>query len=226
MEPAGDPKPTVLVVEADADAFRCLVGALRERFTVVTAPSAEDAEMLMECTTVQVIVCSHELPDESGVSFLRRMRTRYPNTQRILVAADSRPGLMTEAINEARVFRYFQTPVGPAMAVEAVDYAVLEFNILDTMDFVAREHTRLRQQLEHWPARCTRFAQTISRLLAQATRLVLVLTALVAAAVLVVAAVVIIGLGVVYVFKTFFGIDLLQDAHLGDIITRLLPLRG
>jgi len=218
-------KPTVLIVDPDDQALRSLADLLRSRFTVTTATRATEADRALQQTPPAVIVCSHDLPDETGLDVLARVHEHCPETQGILVASALQPDLMSRAINEARLFRYFEKPVPSATICEAVEFAAIEFDILRTMDVVTRENKRLEQELERWPTRANRFARSVSQVLAQAMRLAFILMGLFAATVLVATVVSLIGLGVVYAAKTFLGIDLLRDAHLDDIIYRLLPER-
>ena len=68
---------TALVVEDHVDSARLLVAAL-EPFgvRVVTSHSVEDARQIMSTITPDIVICDLHLPGESGIDFIRWLRSR------------------------------------------------------------------------------------------------------------------------------------------------------
>ncbi|MDD2670334.1 response regulator, partial [Zoogloea sp.] len=78
--------PVVLVVDDEVRSQEALRRTLDEEFEVFTASSAEDAQKIMERETVQVLLCDQRMPGESGVSFLKRVRSQWPDVVRIIIS--------------------------------------------------------------------------------------------------------------------------------------------
>ncbi|WP_319381229.1 response regulator [Thiomicrorhabdus sp.] len=59
-------KPSVLVVDDDEKSVATLKRTLRKDFKVYTALSAEEAEEILRFEYIQVLVCDHRMPKETG----------------------------------------------------------------------------------------------------------------------------------------------------------------
>lgn len=71
--------------------------ALGEQYDLETATSAEEADLMMESGSYDVLVCDHMLPGESGLDFLIRMKRRHPKTKRFLVTGYMNPEFLSRS---------------------------------------------------------------------------------------------------------------------------------
>ena len=120
-----DGRPSVLLVEDDAEISRMLVEVLAENgFTALSVASAADMEVSMAATPVDLVVLDIMLPGEDGLSICRRLR-----------AASTIPIIMLTA-RGADVDRIVGLEIG------ADDYVTKPFN---SRELVARIRALLRR---------------------------------------------------------------------------------
>ena len=102
---------TVLFVDDDHNVLEGLTRALRkEPYEILTAPSAEEAALILEKSAVDVIVCDEQMPGISGTEFLTQTAKDYPEVIRIILTGHSTPKLWSRAINECDIFRFLIKP--------------------------------------------------------------------------------------------------------------------
>ncbi|MBN8454066.1 sigma-54 dependent transcriptional regulator [Accumulibacter sp.] len=112
----GNPKqrlPTVLVVDDELRSREALRRTLDEDFEVLTAANAEEAQRIMESEWVQIIVCDQRMPGTSGVEFLRRVRSQWPDTLRIILSGYTDAEDIIAGVNEAGIYQYLLKPWQP-----------------------------------------------------------------------------------------------------------------
>ena len=120
-----DGRPSVLLVEDDAEISRMLVEVLAENgFTALSVASAAEMEASMAATPVDLVVLDIMLPGEDGLSICRRLR-----------AASTSPIIMLTA-RGADVDRIVGLEIG------ADDYVTKPFN---SRELVARIRALLRR---------------------------------------------------------------------------------
>ena len=86
---------------------------LRKDWHVVTAESGLEGLAKAALERPVIVVADHRMPGMSGTEMLARLRKRDPDCVRILLTAYRDPETMQEAINVARVHRFFSKPLGP-----------------------------------------------------------------------------------------------------------------
>lgn len=116
--------PTVLVVDDEVHSQDALRRTLDDDFTVVTASSAEEARGLLECEPVNVILCDQRMPGQTGMSFLKEVRERWPEVVRIAISGYTDSEDIIAGINEAGIYQYILKPWGPDHLLESVRNAV------------------------------------------------------------------------------------------------------
>lgn len=82
---------------------------LRGKFPVVTALSGEQAlSLLKDQGPFGVIMADMLMPEMNGVELLAQAQQVSPNTVRIMLTGDEDKQTAAEAINEGRIFRFYQ----------------------------------------------------------------------------------------------------------------------
>jgi DNA-binding NtrC family response regulator len=95
---------TVLVVDDEFTIRRLLSRILRQQgVQVITADSVATAEMLLLYNEVDLVICDQQMPGETGLSFLRRLREQFPEIVRALITGHVSFAVTVEAINDAQV---------------------------------------------------------------------------------------------------------------------------
>jgi DNA-binding NtrC family response regulator len=104
-------EPRVLLVDDEPQLLAGLKAALwRQPYRLLIATSAEEAEAVLAQHHVQVVVSDHDMPDMTGLEFLKRVAERSPTTARIMLTGHARVDLAIQAINGGNVFRFFVKP--------------------------------------------------------------------------------------------------------------------
>ena len=104
---------TVLVVDDEQRSLETLRRTLEEDFTVFTALSAEEGEVIMGREFVQIVVSDQRMPGTSGVEFLRRVRSQWPDTVRLILSGYTEAEDIISGINDAGIWQYLLKPWHP-----------------------------------------------------------------------------------------------------------------
>ncbi|MCF8150677.1 MAG: sigma-54 dependent transcriptional regulator [Burkholderiaceae bacterium] len=104
---------TVLVVDDEQRSLETLRRTLEEDFTVLTAVSAEDGEQIMGREFVHIVLSDQRMPGTSGVEFLRRVRTQWPETVRLILSGYTEAEDIISGINDAGIWQYLLKPWHP-----------------------------------------------------------------------------------------------------------------
>jgi two-component system response regulator HupR/HoxA len=143
--------PTVLVVDDEVRSLETLRRVLGDEFAVIGARSASEAETVLAGEMVQVILCDHRMPGETGVSFLRRVRDTWPDPVRMIISGYTESEDIITAVNEAGIYQYITKPWDPDGLIERVREAAQLFRLqreaggaaADTKPTPANLHSRV-----------------------------------------------------------------------------------
>ncbi|MDP1672017.1 MAG: PAS domain S-box protein [Burkholderiales bacterium] len=105
---AADRTPAVLIVDDDND--HLLLNKLllqKDGHPVLTAGNTHDAFELLATHSVSIVISDQNMPEMSGVEFLRRVKLMYPEIVRIMLSGVGDFGIATAAINEGEVHKFF-----------------------------------------------------------------------------------------------------------------------
>jgi two-component system response regulator HupR/HoxA len=104
---------TVLVVDDEPRSLETLRRTLEEHFTVLTASSAEEGEVIMGREFVHIVLSDQRMPGLQGVEFLRRVRAQWPDTVRLILSGYTEAEDIISGINEAGIWQYLLKPWHP-----------------------------------------------------------------------------------------------------------------
>jgi two-component system response regulator HupR/HoxA len=104
---------TVLVVDDELRSLETLRRTLEEDFIVLTAASAEEGEVVMAREFVHIVVSDQRMPGTSGVEFLRRVRSQWPDTVRLILSGYTEAEDIISGINDAGIWQYLLKPWHP-----------------------------------------------------------------------------------------------------------------
>ena len=103
-------KPAILFVDDEARVGRLLKMMFRGDYDVHVALGARDAIAILETTPIDVIVSDQRMPEINGVQLLTQVRTRWPDTVRLLLTGYSDLVSIIASINEGEVHRFLNKP--------------------------------------------------------------------------------------------------------------------
>ena len=98
----------MLIVDDDSDHLlltRAWLG--KDGHNILTAIHVRDAFELLASRRVDVVVSDQNMPEMSGVEFLRRVKLMYPHIVRIMLSGADDAVTAIAAINEGEVHKFF-----------------------------------------------------------------------------------------------------------------------
>lgn len=103
-------KPTILFVDDEARVGRLFGMMFQTEYNVKCALNARDALAILETSTVDVVITDQRMPEITGVQLLSQVRSRWPETARILLTGYGDLVAIIAAINEGEVHRFITKP--------------------------------------------------------------------------------------------------------------------
>jgi signal transduction histidine kinase len=122
-------KATLLVVDDEPAIAASIADQLRERYRVLTASGAEEAQAAWRSEDVSVILSDQRMPGVSGTELLSRSADEHEDTTRLLMTGYADIEAVVMAVNQGKVFHYLIKPWQPEELARVVDKA-FEHNLL------------------------------------------------------------------------------------------------
>ncbi|MBI2275817.1 MAG: response regulator [Dechloromonas sp.] len=102
---------TVLLVDDEENMISSLKRLLRrEGYCILAAGGGAEGLEILAKHRVDVIVSDQRMPQMTGVEFLRRVKTLYPDTVRIVLSGYTELQSITDAINEGAIYKFLTKP--------------------------------------------------------------------------------------------------------------------
>ncbi len=131
--------PTVLVVDDELRSVEALQRILEEDFDIRTAVTVHDAEKILENEVVEVVLCDQRMPDMTGVEFLKTVRTRWPDTVRMIISGYTDADDIISGINDAGIYQYVTKPWQPEALILTIQNAVRLYRLQRENELLAVE---------------------------------------------------------------------------------------
>ncbi len=115
-------KPILMTVDDDPDVLRAVERDLRQKYggeyPVISADSVRAAvdalsQLAVRGEPVAMVIADQSMPEMTGVEFLERTRTIYPDAKRVLLTAYADTDAAIRAINTVRIHYYLMKPWDP-----------------------------------------------------------------------------------------------------------------
>jgi len=114
----------ILLVDDEEMVRESLASTLsREGYKVHHADSGEGGLRVLKEQPIQLVISDHNMPQMSGVEFLKLVRERYPHVLRIMLTGDPDPQTIIRSINEGEVYRFIKKPWDNTMLRVTVYFA-------------------------------------------------------------------------------------------------------
>lgn len=102
---------TLLLVDDEESILSSLRRLLRpDGYRILTATSGDAGLELLAQNEVGVILSDQRMPGMTGVEFLRRVKTIYPQTVRMVLSGYTELQSITDAINEGAIYKFLTKP--------------------------------------------------------------------------------------------------------------------
>ncbi|MFZ2406900.1 MAG: response regulator [Methylobacter sp.] len=155
---------TVLLVDDEINIINALKRCLRrDGYTILTANSGEEGLALLAKHEVGVIISDQRMPHMTGVEFLRKVKTLYPKTLRIVLSGYTELESVTSAINEGAIYKFLTKPW---------DDDLLRDNIREAFQYyeMELENLRLTRELQSANEKLSMLNQNLEQKVADKTR--------------------------------------------------------
>lgn len=107
-----EPKtPTILLVDDEPNIRTSLRRLFRDKgFHVHIADGGKAGLALLETETVDLVISDMRMPEMDGTHFLEQVRSRWPDTVRLLLTGYADIASIIGAINRGEIYRYISKP--------------------------------------------------------------------------------------------------------------------
>lgn len=114
----------ILIVDDEPDNLALLYRTLRSKYDIAKSTSPLAALEMLKTERFNCILSDHKMPEMDGVEFLKRSQEFAPDTMRLLVTAYTDAGILIDAINYAKIYRYIKKPYNPDELLLIVENAL------------------------------------------------------------------------------------------------------
>lgn len=123
----------------------------KESFDIVTCNSAENALELMGKDEFQIIISDERMPVTSGLELMKKVKQLYPETVRIILSGYTDSETIINAINMGEIYRFISKPWVyneiKKVIDEALDKWTIEKKNKKFMEQIIDENKRLKMRL-------------------------------------------------------------------------------
>jgi class 3 adenylate cyclase len=100
----------ILYVDDEEHNLISFEATFRREYKVHTATSAQEGIAIMRENEIHLVITDQRMPEMTGIQFLEKIAPEFPDTIRMILTGFSDIGVIVEAINSGRVFRYITKP--------------------------------------------------------------------------------------------------------------------
>ncbi len=127
----GNKKYTILFVDDEPDILKTMVRIFRkENYKVLTAESALKAWQILKDETVNVIVTDQRMPKISGIELLKKIKSAYPDTIRIMLTGYADIDSVMEAVNQGAIYKFISKPWNDVDLKLNIRLALVQYKLL------------------------------------------------------------------------------------------------
>lgn len=113
---------SLLLVNDEPNILSALRRLLRAPgYRIHSAGSGAEGLALLERETVDLVISDMRMPEMNGAEFLDRVRSRWPDTVRVLLTGYADMASTVDAINRGEIFRYVSKPWDEAHLLGVVE---------------------------------------------------------------------------------------------------------
>jgi class 3 adenylate cyclase len=100
----------ILYVDDEEHNLISFEATFRKEYAVHTATNGEDGIAIMRDNDIKLVITDQRMPEMTGIQFIEKIAPEYPDTIRMILTGFSDIGVIIEAINSGKVFRYITKP--------------------------------------------------------------------------------------------------------------------
>lgn len=139
----------ILLVDDERQTLKYFERAFAKDFNVLTAPSADEAEAIVDANAgkIGVVISDQRMPGRSGVSLLNSVRRKHPSIVRMLTTAYSELDDAIEAVNRGEIFRYIVKPWDFDLLRQEIKTGLLVYSLQSERELLIGEKLVARRRM-------------------------------------------------------------------------------
>ena len=138
----------LLIVDDEPAILKALARTFRaEAYDVVTAGNSTEALARLQEAPAQVIISDYMMPGMNGAELLKRVKTLYPDTIRIMLTGHADTGAVMGAINEGAVYKFILKPWNDDDLRVTVSLALEQFDLMQKNRALSQENARKSKEI-------------------------------------------------------------------------------
>jgi len=118
-----DRKIRILYIDDEEHNLQSFKASFRKQYDITTTISVVEAEEIMEKQEFHVILADQRMPGMTGVQFFEKIRSKFPESIRILITGHTDISAAIDAINKGEVFRFIDKPWDYTYVENAITHA-------------------------------------------------------------------------------------------------------
>lgn len=155
----------ILFVEDEPDTRLSLERFLRkEPFVRFYAENGSQALDILARTHINILVTDMKMPEMDGLTLLKKVKERYPDTIRLALSAYTMAGQLLPTINSGGIFRYITKPIEPSELRTALNDAVDFYLMQKERQTLVQELKQKNQALQEALDRQSQIEQQLRKL--------------------------------------------------------------
>jgi DNA-binding NtrC family response regulator len=140
---------SILLVDDEANVLAALKRSLLdEPYDVESAGSGEEAGALMSKSPFKLVISDERMPGMDGAEFLGIVKSRWPETVRIMLTGHASVDATMQAVNKGEIYRFFTKPWDDVMLKLAIRSAIEKFDLEDENRKLLKTVKRQSQELK------------------------------------------------------------------------------
>lgn len=121
----------ILLVDDDSNVLDGYRRSLNREFSLETALGGEQAlKLAAESGPYAVVVSDMRMPGMNGIQLLTQIKTRWPDTVRIVLTGYADMDSAIQAINEGSIFRFLNKPCNKEMMAKTLTAALVQYRLV------------------------------------------------------------------------------------------------
>jgi two-component system, sensor histidine kinase and response regulator len=138
----------VMIVDDELANLRLLERLFRQKYTVITAESGEQALGLLAQHDVALLITDQRMPNMSGLELLKQTAELRPHMVRMILTGYTDVGTLVEAINSGLVYQYLTKPWSNEDLRLTVERALEHYEAIRTRHELEMKNRRLVSRLD------------------------------------------------------------------------------
>lgn len=115
---------SILYIDDEENNLVSFKANFRLNYKIHTASNTKAAEEILSANPdIRIIFCDNRMPDELGIDFLNRIKSKFSRPVRILITAYANMDTVIDAINNGNIFRFVRKPWDKEEIISAIEEA-------------------------------------------------------------------------------------------------------